>query len=89
MLRGSVHCHIMEEQKDNKPGNSFRIVWGAFMTLAYIGIAYLVLFTPILIRYNATNDPQYDNNKIVRIIFGVVLLLYGIVRGYRTWKTGR
>ena len=67
----------------------FRIIWGVFMAVAYIGIAYLVVFTPLLIRYNAANDPGYDQYKIIRIIFGTVLLIYGIYRGYRIWKNNK
>lgn len=57
------------------------------MSLAYVGIAYLVLFTPMLIRYNETNDKENDKNLLIRIIFGVIMLAYGIIRGYRTYKS--
>ncbi|MDR0687548.1 MAG: hypothetical protein LBF55_02545 [Prevotellaceae bacterium] len=66
---------------------SFRLIWGAFMSLAYVGIAYLVLFTPMLIRYNEYNDKGSDQNLLIRIIFGVIMLAYGIARGYRTYKS--
>ncbi|MDR2814283.1 MAG: hypothetical protein LBB79_06485 [Prevotellaceae bacterium] len=65
----------------------FRLIWGACMSLAYVGIAYLVLFTPMLIRYNETNDKENDKNLLIRIIFGVIMLAYGIIRGYRTYKS--
>ncbi|GAB6012341.1 hypothetical protein [Viscerimonas tarda] len=66
---------------------NFRFIWGAFMAVAYIGIAYLVVFTPVLIRYNA-NDNKSANDEyfIVRIILGLVLFAYGLFRGYRIWK---
>lgn len=57
------------------------------MSLAYIGIAYLVLCTPMLIRYNETNDRGNDENLLIRIIFGVIMLAYGAIRGYRTYKS--
>jgi uncharacterized membrane protein HdeD (DUF308 family) len=66
---------------------SFRLIWSVFMSLAYVGIAYLILFTPALIRYNETNDKGNDKNLLIRIIFGVIMLCYGIMRGYRTYKS--
>lgn len=70
----------------SKDKTEFRTLWGIFMSLVYIGIAYLILFTPLLIRYNETNNPDYDNNATLRIIFAIILCSYGIIRGYRTWK---
>jgi hypothetical protein len=64
----------------------FRIVWGGLMTLAYIGIAYLALFTPVLIPYNDTNDSATDQHLLMRCLFGVVVFVYGLVRGYRTYR---
>ncbi|MDR1342832.1 MAG: hypothetical protein LBK18_06215 [Prevotellaceae bacterium] len=66
---------------------SFRLIWGVFMSLAYVGIAYLVLFTPVLIRYNENNDKENDKNLLIRIIFGVIMLAYGVMRGYRVYKS--
>lgn len=66
---------------------SFRLIWGVFMSLAYVGIAYLVFFTPVLIRYNEANDRENDKNLLIRIIFGVIMLAYGLARGYRTYKS--
>lgn len=57
------------------------------MSLAYVGIAYLVLFTPVLIRYNEANDRTNDKNLLWRILFGVIMLAYGAMRGYRTYKS--
>ena len=70
---------------------NFRFIWGVFMAIAYIGIAYLVTFTPLLIRYNAAGgtNPANDENFIVRIVLGVVLFAYGIFRGYRIWKMNK
>jgi hypothetical protein len=64
----------------------FRIIWGGLMSLVYIGIAYLAVFTPVLIRYNDTNDPANDQHLVVRLLFGIVVLFYGLVRGYRIYK---
>ena len=65
----------------------FRLIWGVLMALAYVGIAYLVVFTPLLIPYNSHNNKaSSDEYFIVRIALGVVLFAYGIFRGYRLWK---
>lgn len=65
---------------------SFGLVWGIAMSLAYAGIAWLVAFTPLLLRYNAYNDPQmHDENGALRTILALIFLIYGIVRGYTTW----
>lgn len=74
--------------EDNK--SSFKLVWGILMVIAYIGIAYLVVFTPVLIRYNdTTNTSDNDHNFVIRIILGIVLFAYGIFRGYRIWRLNK
>lgn len=65
---------------------SFKWFWGALMTFAYMGIAYLAVFTPVLIRYNDDNDPSNDQHLVLRWIFGLVVFAYGLLRGYRTLK---
>lgn len=67
----------------------FRLIWAGFMVIAYFGMSYLVLFTPMLLRYNDRNDPTDDRNFLPRIILGVVLAAYGLFRGYRLWKERR
>jgi uncharacterized membrane protein HdeD (DUF308 family) len=64
----------------------FRIFWSALMTLTYIGIAYLAIFTPAIIRYNDANDPTDDQHFLIRMLFGIMVFVYGIARGYRTYK---
>ncbi|MDR3329222.1 MAG: hypothetical protein LBS63_03825 [Prevotellaceae bacterium] len=56
------------------------------MALAYIGIAYLIAFTPLFIRYNEQNDPTDDKNLAVRWVFGGLIFAYGILRGYKTYR---
>ncbi len=64
----------------------FGLLWGIVMSLAYAGIAWLVAFTPLLLRYNAYNDPQqHDENGALRAILAIIFFAYGIVRGYTTW----
>ncbi|NDW17949.1 hypothetical protein D0T53_03330 [Dysgonomonas sp. 216] len=74
--------------KDEDSKISFKLIWGILMVIAYLGIAYLVVFTPMLIRYNARdNQPTNDENFVLRIVLGIILLAYGLFRGYRIWKT--
>ncbi|GHT82654.1 hypothetical protein FACS189467_8030 [Bacteroidia bacterium] len=56
------------------------------MALTYVGIAYLAVFTPVLIRYNETNDSATDQHLLVRWLFGITVFVYGLVRGHRTYK---
>jgi len=38
------------------------------------------------LRYNGANDPQLpDENAALRIVLGIVFLVYGLMRGYSTW----
>ena len=66
---------------------TIKLIWGIVMVIAYLGISYLVVFTPVLIRYNSTNNsPSNDENFIFRIILGIILFVYGLFRGYRIWR---
>lgn len=68
----------------------FSVIWGVVMSLVFIGVAYLIYFTPYLLKYNAINDPEQDQFIVLRTILAIVFFLYGIARGYRTyreWKT--
>lgn len=71
----------MSDKKTN-----FRFIFGIFMVLAYLGISYLVVFTPVLIQQSGAGTLPNDENFIVRIVLGIVLLAYGLFRGYRIWK---
>ena len=53
-----------------------KLIWGIFMTVIYLGMAVLLIFSNLFINID----------KIYRILFGVALFLYGIARGYRVWK---
>lgn len=57
---------------------SFKLIWGIVMVCAYLGIAYLLVFSPL-----------FDNStmpKSIRIAIAVLFSVYGIYRGYRLWK---
>lgn len=65
---------------------SFRTIWGFSMAVAFAAIGCLVFFTPWLLPYNATNNPDLaDENATLRIILGIVFVVYGLMRGYTTW----
>lgn len=72
----------------NAPKDSFKLIWSIVMSLVYLGIAYLVVFTPVLIPYSLRghNTSANDENFFIRIFLGVILLIYGIYRGYRVIK---
>lgn len=74
----------MEEEK--KKGISFKTVWNAIMFFAYLAIAYLIIFTPILLPYNYRQNDPNDDFVIPRIVLGVGVTVYALFRGYRLWK---
>lgn len=74
----------MEDQNDKF---SFKTLWNACMCIVYMALAYLVMFTPLLLPYNFRNNTDdEDDFSIVRIILGISICIYGIIRGYRVIK---
>jgi hypothetical protein len=57
----------------------FQLVWGCVMASVFFIMACLALFTPMLQMYSLT----------VRIIFGVVLMAYGLMRGHQMYVMGK
>lgn len=55
---------------------NFKLLWGMFMALIFLGMAVLTLFT----NYFSTMSSS------LRIIFGIVFLLFSIYRGYQFWR---
>lgn len=55
-------------------------LFGGFMVIIYILIGLLFLSAPDFIQ---------GFNETYRIIFGAALILYGIFRGYQTYKKFR
>ncbi len=55
----------------------FKLMWGIMMVIIYLSVSYLLVFTP-LFRGNIPVG--------IRIAFGVIFTVYGILRGYRLWK---
>lgn len=74
-------------KEDNKKGTTFKLVWNALMFFIYLAIAYLIIFTPMLLPYNyRANDPGTDDFVIPRIILGAGVTIYAFFRGYRVLK---
>lgn len=74
-------------KEDNKKGSTFKLIWNALMFFIYLAIAYLIIFTPLLLPYNyRANDPETDDFIIPRIILGAGVTIYALFRGYRVLK---
>ena len=71
----------MKKQNDEarKPGGMSKIyyVFGLFMIIFYVGMAYIMIFSPIFVE--RLSDPQ-------RYGMGAIFILYGIFRAYRQSK---
>ena len=58
-----------------------------FMSLVYMALAYLVMFTQLLMPYNAARDiEEGDDYKLLRILLAIALSLYSLFRGYRAYR---
>lgn len=51
------------------------LIWGIFMTMIYFGMALLLIFSEV-----------FEIKQSLRIIIGILFLIYGMFRGYRVWK---
>ncbi|PXV68880.1 hypothetical protein CLV62_101146 [Dysgonomonas alginatilytica] len=74
----------MEEEKKN--GITFKFIWNIIMFVIYLGIAYLIAFTPMLLPYNYRANDSHDDFVIPRIVLGVGVAVYALFRGYRLLK---
>ncbi|HET9571419.1 MAG TPA: hypothetical protein VFP20_08450 [Bacteroidales bacterium] len=54
----------------------FKLIWGAFMSLVFLGMGVITLFTNYFSNMSAT----------LRIVFGIVFLIFSIYRGYQIWS---
>lgn len=61
-----------EEKKQKTSTMSY--VFGIFMILIYLGMAYILMFTPI---FESRFSPA------VRYIVGALFMIYGLFRAYR------
>ncbi len=55
----------------------FKLIWGIMMIIVYLSVSYLLVFTPLF---------RGSIPAGIRIGFGVIFTIYGILRGYRLWK---
>lgn len=63
-------------KEDNK--TPVKKIYGFFMSLFYIAIAAILIFTPAM--------SEIIPMGIFRTIGGVLLIAYGLFRAYRAWK---
>ncbi|WP_298653739.1 hypothetical protein [uncultured Proteiniphilum sp.] len=70
----------MNKRNNRQAGHykrGFKLIGGIMMIIIYISVAYLLVFTPLFRK----NIPEG-----IRIAFGIIFTVYGILRGYRLWK---
>ena len=69
-----------EEERANRPapGKTMRTIFGIFMIIVYIGMG-------ILCMTNWFGYPESTGWTIGRWVVGVVLVIYGLWRGYRQY----
>lgn len=58
---------------------NFRLIWGILMVIIYLAMFYMLVFTNLFVNLSQT----------LRIIFGVIFLLYGLFRGWQVWQNKR
>lgn len=80
--REQMHPEQYEEEDGRRrhhPASSMRIIFGIFMVLIYLGMGVLCLI-------NFFGAPA-DNLgwTIARYVVGIVLIIYGVWRGYRMY----
>lgn len=80
MTQDSRENDKMRDNVIQGPSSTFALVTGTIMTVIYLGMAFLLLFTTLFIG----KVPEW-----VRYMMGVVFVVYGIFRGYRVYKGRR
>lgn len=80
MTQDSRENDKMRDNVIQGPSSTFALVTGIIMTVIYLGMAFLLLFTTLFIG----KVPEW-----VRYMMGVVFVVYGIFRGYRVYKGRR
>lgn len=66
-----------KRDRERKRMNTVYYIFGIFMILFYVGMAYVMIFSPIFVK--SISAP-------IRYGMGVLFFLYGIFRGYRQVK---
>ena len=74
----SLLFQIIDMGEKNKNGITPKMVYSVFMVIFYIFLAILLLFTTVF------ND--FIQVPVIRIILGVLFLVYAFFRTYRVWR---
>lgn len=67
----------IKRRRDGDRVSNFKLIWGAMMVLIYVSVAYLLVATPLF---------KESIPAGIRISFGIIFTVYGLLRGYRLWK---
>lgn len=67
-----------DDREDHAPGHVMRTIFGIFMIVIYVGVGVLVLVN----FFNWNFAPEWD---WIRYMIGIVLIIYGVWRGYRQY----
>lgn len=65
------------ENVKKKSNNNIVFIFSILMVVVYCGMGYLIIFSPLF---------NQDFSFPVRIIVGILLLIYGLFRAYRLIK---
>jgi hypothetical protein len=57
--------------------NQVGAVFGAFMTIFYLGVGLYIIFSPTF--------KSFDNRPVL-VIFGGTFIFYGVYRGFRSYE---
>lgn len=90
MIYNICHSSFLKFNRSMNNKFSFKTIWSILMTIVYVAMAGVILFTPYLLKYNfRENDPDTDDFLIPRIVLGIGILAYGLFRGYRVFKDNK
>lgn len=67
----------MREGKNNN-GITPKMIYSVFMVIFYIFLAILLMFTTVF--------DDFIQMSLIRIILGVLFVVYAFFRAYRIWK---
>ncbi|MBD5231708.1 MAG: hypothetical protein K2M14_02600 [Muribaculaceae bacterium] len=66
---------------NSKPaGSTAGLIFGIFMVIVYIGVGILCIL-------NVDHDILSFNNPGISLALGILLIIYGIWRAYRLWRS--
>jgi len=58
---------------------NFKFIWGLCMVVIYLCMFFVLVFTNLFANTSLT----------MRILLGIIFLIYGVFRGYSVWKSGK